>query len=137
LAVNRENSINDLRLVFSAIGEDDAADIGSTAYELRLLEPSGATAMRFTLPADTVEPVVLSQTDMLISMTPDGAVTACTDSDADRPSTEPIAIDELVKRAVTPRMLDDEPDVGGMLQTFRDRLRHALEIVETAMARLR
>jgi hypothetical protein len=42
-----------------------------------------------------------------------------------------------VERAVTPQMLEDELDVRGMLQIFRERLQRPLEIVETAMARLR
>jgi hypothetical protein len=119
--------------VFSAVGEKGQADVGQAGYELRLLDPAGATAMRFTLPADIVEPVVLSQTEMFVSMTPNGAVAVCSDADADGSLAMPIAIDELVESAVTLKMLEDEPDTVRMLQELRDRLMSALKLVEVGL----
>jgi hypothetical protein len=115
LAANPNRSISEMRLVFSAIGETDQDVVGRCRYELRLLDPAGATAMRLTLPADIVEPVVFSRTEMFVSMTPDGAVAACADANADESLAKPIAIDELVESGIAPQMLEDEPDAVRML----------------------
>lgn len=111
----------------------DQDDVGRCKYELRLLDPAGATAMRLTLPAEFVEPVVLSRAKLFVSMTPDGAVAACADANADESLAKPTAIDELVENGITPQMLEDEPDSVRMLQKLRDRLMVALKSVEATL----
>lgn len=133
LAANPNRSISEMQLVFSAIGETDQNVVGRAGYELRLLNPAGATEMRFTLPASLVEPVVFSQNEMFVSMAPNGAIAACADANADYPRAKPVAIDELVESAITPQMLEDEPDAVRMLQKLRDRLMAALRSLEAAL----
>ena len=134
---NQRASRSSLRLVFSATGENASDDLDQGAYELRLIDTSGMTAMRLALPADIVEPVVFAQREILVSMTPDGAVAAWPlDADVHNSPQKPIALDALVENAVTPQMLEDEPDAVRMLQTLHDRLKSAMSIVEAALGKL-
>jgi hypothetical protein len=133
LTAHPSKPASDMRLVFSAIAEKDQVDVGQAGYELRLLDGAGTTAMRFTLPADMVEPVVFSETEIFISMTPSGSAAAFADANANEIRAVPITINELVASAVTPKMLEDEPDAVLMLQEMRDRLTSALKSVEAAL----
>ena len=48
----------------------------------------------------------------------------------------PIAINQLVADAVSPEMLEDEPDAAQQLSEFRVRLLKSLELIEQAIASL-
>jgi hypothetical protein len=136
LADYQEQSRDNLRLVFCATGKDTGDDFDEDTYELRLLDALGMIAMRLRLPADILKPVIFSQTEIFVFMTPDGAVAASpADVDAYH-SPELVALDELVERAIAPRMLDDEPGAARMLQTLRDRLRSAMRLVEDALDKM-
>ena len=50
--------------------------------------------------------------------------------------TESIPLNQLVADAVSPEMLEGEPDAAGMLAEFRIRLLKSLELVEQAIASL-
>lgn len=52
------------------------------------------------------------------------------------PEIQPIALDQLVADAISPEMLDDEPEATHMLSEFRTRLLKSLELVEQAIASL-
>ena len=47
-----------------------------------------------------------------------------------------VGLDQLVAEAISPEMLEDEPEAAKMLSKFRDRLRKSLEHVEQAIASL-
>lgn len=47
-----------------------------------------------------------------------------------------VAFDQLVADAISPEMLEDEPDAKQLLSKFRDRLLKSLELVEQAIASL-
>ena len=49
---------------------------------------------------------------------------------------QPIALDQLIADAVSPKMLEDEPDAAQQLSEFRTRLLKSLELVEKAIASL-
>ena len=50
--------------------------------------------------------------------------------------TESIPLDQLVANAVSPEMLEDEPDAAQQLSEFHSRLLKSLEHVEQAIASL-
>jgi hypothetical protein len=49
---------------------------------------------------------------------------------------EVISIDQVIADAISPDMLEDEPEAAEMLSKFRDRLLKSLEHVEQAIASL-
>ena len=50
--------------------------------------------------------------------------------------TESIPLDQLIANAVSPEMLEDEPDAAQQLSEFRTRLLKSLELVEQTIASL-
>ena len=58
------------------------------------------------------------------------------DWEEDTASTDPFTLDELVARAVSPDMLEDEPQAADLLLRFRQRLISSLEHVNTALKSL-
>jgi hypothetical protein len=49
---------------------------------------------------------------------------------------EAISIDQVIADAISPEMLEDEPEAAQMLTKFRDRLLKSLEHLEKAIASL-
>ena len=49
---------------------------------------------------------------------------------------ESIPLDQLIARAISPEMLEDEPEAPSMLVEFRTRLLKSLELVDQAIASL-
>ena len=70
-------------------------------------------------------------------ISPDGFVSVVSDeTTVALPDDHIIALDQLVAEAISPDMLDDEPNVAHMLSEFRIRLLKSLEHVEQAIASL-
>ena len=80
-------------------------------------------------------------TSALVRATPtidlSGKVSVLFDDEFQRDDqTDSIALDQLVAEAVSPEMLEDEPDAAQQLSKFRSRLLKSLELVEHAIASL-
>lgn len=58
------------------------------------------------------------------------------DWEEDTATTDTFALDDLVARAVSPDMLEEEPQAADLLLRFRQRLISSLEHVKTALKSL-
>ena len=80
-------------------------------------------------------------TSALVGVTPtielSGKVSVLLDDEFQRDDQkESTPLDQLVAEAVSPEMLEDEPDAAQQLSEFRSRLLKSLELVEQAIASL-
>ena len=80
-------------------------------------------------------------TSALVRATPtielSGKVSVLLDDEFQRDNqTESTPLDQLVAEAVSPEMLEDEPDAAQQLSEFRVRLLKSLELVDQAIASL-
>ena len=70
-------------------------------------------------------------------ISPNGLVSIVSDEIIEvMPDVHTTTLDQLIAEAVSPEMLEDEPDAAGMLAEFRIRLLKSLELVEQAIASL-
>ena len=80
-------------------------------------------------------------TSALVHATPTidiGGYLAAINNDESQPvdQIETIPLDQLIAEAVSPEMLEDEPEAPNLLAEFRIRLLKSLELVEQAIASL-
>ena len=70
-------------------------------------------------------------------ISPDGFVSIASDEIVEAlPDIHTTTLDQLIADAVSPEMLEDEPDAVHMLSEFRIRLLKSLDLVEQAIASL-
>ena len=108
---------------------------GDDGYVLSVVDKNGAVSLQLALSAYLIESVILSSLDVRVVMNPDGTLGSTADSIPDRVSDiATINLDDLVRQAITPQMLEDEPEAVQMLQALRERLLASLAAVESAIA---
>jgi hypothetical protein len=70
-------------------------------------------------------------------MSPEGLISASwEESMMELDTIKAISIDQFIAEAISPEMLEDEPEAAQMLTKFRDRLLKSLEHLEKALASL-
>ncbi|NJM28808.1 MAG: hypothetical protein HC855_00515, partial [Rhizobiales bacterium] len=99
-----------LRLSFTV----DARAGDNESYMIAVSDENGVAVLTAHLPRELVDKIVLAQADVTVALTLSGDVYADLDSIEDHVRV-PIAIDELVARAVEPRMIEDEPQADALL----------------------
>ena len=106
------------------------------ACEVSYIAADNTVAIKLALSGkQTME--LFRELDAYPSLYLDGAVHVSINSDVQEPSVcKTYFVDQLVANAVSPEMLDDEPEAASMLTGFRARLLKSLEYVEKAIASL-
>jgi hypothetical protein len=90
-----------------------------------------------SVPSDQLLQAVSQKLKCYPLMTPDGVVSIASDETTESfQANQTISLDRLIAEAISPEMLEDEPEAAQMLSKFRDRLLKSLEHVEQAIASL-
>jgi hypothetical protein len=102
-----------------------------------LQNTNGITFAMMSLPIDQLLKAVSQKLKCYPLTSPDGFVSVVSDEVAlFQLENRTIALDQLVADAVSPEMLEDEPEAAHMLSEFRVRLLKSLEHVDKAIASL-
>lgn len=126
----------DVQFAFRAVHDFDLPDVGTDAYVVELNSKGGDQVFQLKLPTSLVESAVLMAAQPFLVMSPDGWLSIqCVSVTDESPSLGRVAVDTVVEQAIAPPMLEDESDISPMLEELRRRLKRALDIVETTIAR--
>ena len=116
---------------------DEGALNGARYVVVELQDKAGLAVASMSVPKEQLLPAITQELDHQPLLSLEGFVSVISDvislSQLENP---PIALDQLVAVAVSPEMLEDEPEATQMLSKFRDRLLRSLEHVERAIASL-
>lgn len=122
-------------LELKANQENKHDDTGETV--IRIATPSGQNLISFSIAREIGRHVASALAQATPSINIDGSVTVMVDDDVQQTiQVVTVGLDQLVAEAISPEMLEDEPEAAKMLSKFRDRLRKSLEHVEQAIASL-
>lgn len=104
---------------------------------VELQDSSGLAIASMSIPAEQLLQVTAQELDYQPLLTLEGCVSVISDKiSLSQLGCQPIAIDQLVAEAVSPEMLDDEPQAAQHLSEFRTRLIKSLEHVDEAIVLL-
>ena len=104
---------------------------------IRIATPSGQNLISLSISGEISRHFTASLAQATPSIDIDGSINVILDDDVQQTNQEAtVALDQLVAEAISPEMLEDEPEAAKMLSKFRDRLRKSLEHVEQAIASL-
>jgi len=113
--------------------QETMARTGHVVVELQ--DADGLTVASMSVPKDHLLRAIARDVDHRPLLSLDGCVSAFSDeSSLSQLENPPIALDQLVADAVSPEMLDDEPEATHLLSQFRNRLLKSLAHVEQAIA---
>jgi hypothetical protein len=115
--------------------QDQLADVPWVVVELQ--GGAGLRLASVSVPSEELMQAVAQKLAHCPLISPDGFVSV--NSDDVRgvlPKGNAIPLDQLVAEAISPEMLEDEPEAAQMLSKFRLRLLKSLELVEQAIAAL-
>jgi hypothetical protein len=123
---------------------DTDAQSGTRYVVVELQDTAGLVVASMSVPRDQLLQAFTRQLDHHPSVTLDGFVSAADGFELanfeeisfSQLKNPPIALDKLVADAVSPEMLDDEPEASKLLSEFHARLLKSLEFVEKAIASL-
>jgi hypothetical protein len=115
--------------------EGEYRDIGENV--IRVATEAGQNLLSLSLSSEIVQHLAAGRAQAMPSINIDGRIGVIFDDEFQQPNnTGTVALDQLVAEAVSPAMLEDEPDAKQMLSEFRTRLLKSLEHVEQAIASL-
>ena len=104
---------------------------------VELQDANGQTFASLMVPAEQLLNAVAQQLDQRILVSLDGLAVIASKKDLDSlAENRPIAFDQMVAQAISPDMLEDEPEAAQMLAEFRARLLKSLDLVDQAIATL-
>jgi hypothetical protein len=104
---------------------------------LELQDSNSLIIASVSVPSDKLLQAVSQKLKCYPLMTPDGVVSIASDETTESfQANQTISLDRLIAEAISPEMLEDEPEAAQMLSKFRDRLLKSLEHVEQAIASL-
>jgi EAL domain-containing protein (putative c-di-GMP-specific phosphodiesterase class I) len=104
---------------------------------IRIAAPSGQNLMSLSIAHEIVQHIASARAQATPSINIDGSLTVMVDDDVKQAiQAVTVGLDQLVAEAISPEMLEDEPEAAQMLAKFRDRLLKSLEHVEQAIASL-
>ena len=107
---------------------------GKIVFELA--DSDGTILASASIPVETIVELLQPHVSIFAELQLDGTVSLESELFAPAPLPKTTDILELVRQALAPEMLEDEPEVAKMLSKFRDRLLKSLEHVEKAIASL-
>ena len=104
---------------------------------IRIATPSGQNLISLSIAREISQNIATAITQATPSINIDGSVTVMVEDDVQQTiQVVTVGVDQLVAEAISPEMLEDEPEAAQMLSHFRDRLLKSLEHVEQAIASL-
>jgi hypothetical protein len=116
---------------------DEGALNGARYVVVELQDTAGLAVASMSVPKEQLLPAITQELDHQPLLSLEGFVSVISDvislSQLENP---PIALDQLVADAISPEMLEDEPEAASMLDKFRTRLLKSLAHLDTAIASL-
>ena len=104
---------------------------------IELQDTSGRSIALMSVPEDQLHEELSRILKPCVLMSPEGLISASLEESAlELGAEEAISIDQVTADAISPDMLEDEPQAAQMLFKFRDRLLKSLEHVEKAITSL-
>ncbi len=104
---------------------------------IHIASPSGKNLLSLTIAHEIGQQLKSALNEVTPSINFDGSVGVVFDDEFQQANhATAVALDQLVADAVSPDMLEDEPDANKMLAEFRIRLIKSLELVEQAIVSL-
>jgi hypothetical protein len=118
-----------------------SSDHGSAGTDehvtLELQDTSGRTVVLLSVQEDQLHKALSRILKPCVLMSPEGLISASLEESAlELGAEEAISIDQVIADAISPDMLEDEPEAAQMLSKFRERLLKSLKHVEQAIASL-
>jgi hypothetical protein len=112
--------------------------LGATGQHVivKLQEGKSHVLGALSVPRDQLLQAVAQKLDGYPILSPHGFVSIVSDELTETLSNQAIALDQLVAEAISPDMLNDEPNVETMLAELRARLLKSIEYVDRALASL-
>lgn len=126
-------------LTLSIASDDEAFDHDESArVSLRLTDASGSEVMSLHIPNHMAVHLATTQQNFILIMNIEGVV-GCVGNGEELASVRAhaVEIDTLVAQAVSPDMLQDEPNASQLLTKFKERLVRSLVTVDEAIAALK
>jgi hypothetical protein len=104
---------------------------------IELQDTSGRSVVLMSVPGDQLHQELSRILKPNVLMSLEGLISASwEESMLEFGAIKAISIDQFIAEAISPDMLEDEPEAAQMLSHFRDRLLKSLEHVEQALASL-
>ena len=104
---------------------------------IELQDTSGRSIALMSVPEEQLYEELSRILKPYVLMSPEGLISASLEEPTLELGAEvAISIDQVIADAISPDMLEDEPEAAQMLSKFRDRLLKSLEHVEKAIASL-
>jgi hypothetical protein len=104
---------------------------------IELQDTSGRSVAQLSVPEDQLHQELYRILKPCVIISPEGLISATLEeSTLELGAEEGISIDQVIADAISPDMLEDEPEAAQMLSKFRDRLLKSLVHVEQAIASL-
>jgi hypothetical protein len=127
---------SDLLLKLHWPPETDALS-GTKHVVVELQDSAGLAVASVSVLKEQLLSAITQELDYQPLLSLEGCVSAISDwSLSSQAENRPLALDLLVADAVSPEMLEDEPEATQLLSQFRTRLIKSLEHVDTAIASL-
>jgi hypothetical protein len=110
---------------------------GAQYVVVELQDKAGLVVASLSVLKEHLLPTIAQELDLQPLFSLDGRVSVISDViSLSQLENQPIALDHLVAEAISPDMLEDEPNAAQQLSEFRTRLLKSLEYVDTAIASL-
>jgi hypothetical protein len=105
--------------------------------KVELQNSSGHTVAFLSVPKGQFQQELSRTLEPCVLISPEGLISASLEEVAQEFAVNKvISIDQAIVEAISPDMLEDEPNIEQMLSKFRDRLLKSLEHVEQTIASL-
>jgi hypothetical protein len=122
-------------LELTDIQENEHDDKGEAV--IRIATPLGRHLISFSIAREIGQHITSARAQAMPSINIEGSATVMFDDDVQQKiQVVTVGLDQLVAEAISPEMLEDEPEAAQMLAKFRDRLLKSLEHVEQTIASL-
>jgi hypothetical protein len=116
----------------------DHLSVGTNEHvAIELQDTGGRSVALLSVPEDQFHQELSRILKPCVLMSPEGLISASwEESMLELDTIKAISIDQFIAEAISPEMLEDEPEAAQMLTKFRDRLLKSLEHLEKAIASL-
>jgi hypothetical protein len=116
----------------------DHLSVGNNEHvAIELQDTGGRSVALLSVPEDQFYQELSRILKPCVHMSPEGLISASwEESMMELDTIKAISIDQFIAEAISPEMLEDEPEAAQMLTKFRDRLLKSLEHLEKALASL-
>jgi hypothetical protein len=125
-------------LIMKLCRSSDHLSAGTNGHvTIELQDTSGRSIALMSVPEDQLHQELSQILKPCVLMSLEGLISASfQEPTLEVGAKEAISIDQVIADAISPDMLEDEPEAAQMLSKFRDRLLKSLEHVEKAIASL-